>query len=65
MSAISSNLITTEPSLDGIADGLVEASARVDEHEARAAGSHVSWSRSWHDSFPDELMARIESFLEA
>ena len=65
MSAISSNLITAEPSLDGIADGLVEAAARVGDHEARAAGSHVRWSRDWQDSFGDDLMARVESFLEA
>ena len=64
MSAISSNLITAEPSLDGIADGLVEAADRVGEYDARRR-QRVCWSRGWQESFEDQLMARIESFLEA
>jgi hypothetical protein len=63
MSAISGNLITVEPSLDGLVAGLHEAAAGVDDHERRARGSEVRWSRDWTRSFDDELLARIESFL--
>jgi glycosyltransferase involved in cell wall biosynthesis len=65
MAAISSNLITVEPSLDGLTEGLREAAAGVDDSERRARGSRVRWSRDWNRSFDDELMARVMSFLEA
>jgi glycosyltransferase involved in cell wall biosynthesis len=65
MAAISSNLITVEPSLEGVAEGLREAVAGVDDRERRARGSRVRWSRDWNRSFDDELMARVASFLEA
>jgi glycosyltransferase involved in cell wall biosynthesis len=65
MSAISSNLITVEPSVEGLATGLRVAAGRVEDLEGRARGSEVSWSRDWGSSFDDELMARVESFLEA
>jgi glycosyltransferase involved in cell wall biosynthesis len=63
MSAISPNLITVEPSLDGIAAGLLEAAGRVGDFERRARGSEVRWSRDWRQSFDDQLMARVASFL--
>jgi glycosyltransferase involved in cell wall biosynthesis len=63
MSAISSNLITAAPSLDGIAAALREAARAVDDFERRVQGSEVRWSREWDQSFDDELMARVESFL--
>jgi hypothetical protein len=63
MAAISSNLITVEPSIRGVVGGLREAVAAVDQVERRAAGAHVDWSRNWADSFPDELMQRVEGFL--
>jgi glycosyltransferase involved in cell wall biosynthesis len=63
MAAISSNLITAEPSVKGIAAGLREAAGRVGDFEDRARGSDVRWSRNWNQSFDDDLMARIEAFL--
>jgi glycosyltransferase involved in cell wall biosynthesis len=63
MSAISSNLIAVEPSLEGLASGLREAAQRVEDFDGRARGSAVSWSRDWRRSFDDDLMSRIESFL--
>ena len=65
MSAISSNLITAEPTLDAVAGGLREAAAGVHDFERRARGSEVNWSRDWRRSFDDELMARVEGFLDA
>jgi len=64
LEAISSNLIVAEPSLDALAAALATAAARVDDFDARASGSHVRWSRSWGETFDDELMGRVEALLE-
>ena len=65
MAAISSNLITVDPSVEGVCAGLREAAESVDDFGRRARGSDVRWSREWDDSFDDELMERVSSFLEA
>ena len=65
MAAISSNLITVEPSVEGLCGGLREAAAGSGDFERRVRGSDVRWSRSWDDSFDDELMERVASFVEA
>jgi hypothetical protein len=64
MAAISSNLITVEPSVEGVCNGLREAAAGSDDFGRRARGSDVRWSSDWDDSFDDELMDRVASFLE-
>jgi glycosyltransferase involved in cell wall biosynthesis len=63
MSAISTNIITAEPSVEGIAAGLREAVARTADVEARVAGAAVHWSRSWERSFEDALLDRVVSAL--
>jgi hypothetical protein len=63
MAAISSNLVTVEPNLDSLAAGLAEAVHGVEDFEGRARGAHVHWSRSWEESFDDELMAQVEALL--
>ena len=63
MAAISSNLVTVEPTLDALAAGLEKAVRRVEDFEGRARGAHVNWSSSWEQSFDDELMARVEDLL--
>jgi hypothetical protein len=65
MAAISSNLITTRPTVDGVAAGLLEAAAGVGDFERRARGSDVRWSKDWKTSFDDGLLDRIAEFLEA
>jgi hypothetical protein len=64
MEAISSNLITAEPSIEAIADALKSAAAVVDDSARRVAGSAVRWSRDWNQSFDDGLMAQIAAFLD-
>ena len=64
MRAISSNLITVEPTLDALAGGLAAAVRRADDLDARVQGSEVRWSRSWATSFDDDLMGRVEELLE-
>jgi hypothetical protein len=64
MAAISSNLITAEPSIDAIANALGSAAAAVDDYARRIAGSAVQWSRDWNQSLDDRLLARIAAFLD-
>jgi glycosyltransferase involved in cell wall biosynthesis len=64
MATISSNLLTVEPSIQGICTGLREAAAGIDDVGRRVRGSDVRWSRDWDDSFDDELIERVASFLE-
>jgi hypothetical protein len=64
MTAISPNLVTVEPTLDALADGLAEAVLRAEDFDGRARGAHVAWSRDWADTFDDELMSRVEELLE-
>jgi hypothetical protein len=63
MTAISSNLITVEPTVDGVVEGLRRATRGAGDHDARALGSHVSWSRDWARSFDAELMDRVDDLL--
>jgi hypothetical protein len=65
MSAISRNLITAEPSIEGVVGGLREAVAGVGDAARRAAGARVRWSRDWDTSFDDRLLGRVASFLES
>jgi hypothetical protein len=37
----------------------------VDDAARRADGARVHWSRDWDSSFDDELVKRIEDFLES
>jgi glycosyltransferase involved in cell wall biosynthesis len=65
MAAISPNLITAEPTIDGIAGALCEAAAQVEDVERRVRGSAVRWSRDWDESFSDALLDRVTGFLTA
>jgi glycosyltransferase involved in cell wall biosynthesis len=64
LDAISRNLIVVDPAVGALADALAEAARRTDDHEARARAAHVCWSRSWAESFDDDLMERVEGLLE-
>ncbi|MBA2521731.1 MAG: glycosyltransferase, partial [Solirubrobacterales bacterium] len=65
MTALSANLITRPPSVDGIVEGLREAVAGVDDYDRRVAGSAVDWSRDWEQSFNDKLIGEIVALLDA
>jgi glycosyltransferase involved in cell wall biosynthesis len=65
MSAISSNLIAAEPTIDGIAGALCGAGAGVEDFARRAHGSDVRWSRDWERSFDDELLGRVIVYFDA
>jgi hypothetical protein len=63
LTAISSNLVAVEPTIDGVAAGLRAAAAAIDDVDRRVAGSDVRWSRDWDRSFDDATMERIERLL--
>jgi glycosyltransferase involved in cell wall biosynthesis len=59
LSAISSNLIAAEPTIEGIAEGLRAAAGGVADAGRRVAGSRVAWSSRWEESLHDELLRWI------
>jgi hypothetical protein len=65
MRDISTNLIAPEPTVAAICSALVRATASVTDYEARVSGTRVNWSRSWQESFPDELLADVTRLLHA
>jgi hypothetical protein len=63
MREISENLITVAPTVEAIAQGLLEATTGADDHARRARGSAVAWSRDWDTSLDRELLARLRAWL--
>ena len=63
MSTISSNLLAPEPTVAAVSQALRNAAERVERYEDRVHGSAVAWSRDWRESFGDELIARVTSWL--
>jgi hypothetical protein len=63
LAAISPNLVAAEPGVEGVAEALCAAAERVEDFAERAAGAQVRWSRSWDESFPDDLLDRLTAFL--
>jgi glycosyltransferase involved in cell wall biosynthesis len=63
LAAISSNLVCAQPTVESVADALLEAAEAVDDVERRAAGAAVNWSRDWRQSFGDELLGWVRERL--
>ncbi|MDQ6817501.1 MAG: glycosyltransferase [Actinomycetota bacterium] len=57
LSAISSNLIAAEPTVECLSAALVTAASGAGDLARRASGSQVRWSASWDRSFDDELLS--------
>jgi hypothetical protein len=60
---ISPNLLAGEPTIDGVAGALRAAADAAEDLPRRVAGSAVRWSRDWKESFDDQLLDRLESYL--
>ena len=66
MAAISSNLITVEPSVEGVCAGLRAGGGRASTtSDAAPAAAASTGAATGTTSFDDELMERVTSFLEA
>lgn len=63
LAAISSNLIGVPPTIDGIAEGMVQAMLQVDDIDRRLAGAAVAWPTDWDAAFTPETMAAMRTFL--
>lgn len=63
LAAISTNLIAAPPTIDGVAAALGRAQDGAARHDERVAGSDVHWSRDWHESLPDALLAEVIGWL--
>ena len=59
LSAISPNLLAADPTIDGIADALRAAAARVGDVDARVRGSRISWSTDWKQSFTQPILDQL------
>lgn len=63
LSAISSNILAGEPTVQSIAAALKEAAEGAGDLERRARGSHVRWATRWDEAFNPEVMAAVARFL--
>ncbi|HJV65050.1 MAG TPA: hypothetical protein VJ550_04900 [Geomonas sp.] len=53
---ISPNITAVSPGFESIAQALIEASQRVDDREARLAGSRINWPHTWEEALPASLV---------
>jgi hypothetical protein len=64
LAKISENLITAEPTREGIAAGIAEAIANVGDVERRARGARIDWNTTWDEALDAELVERLHGFLD-
>jgi hypothetical protein len=64
LSAISSNFIAVEPTIEDVRRGLEEAVAKIDDYAQRVQGSHVNWSTCWEQTFDTDVITQIRAFIE-
>ncbi len=64
MTAISPNILTCTPTIDGIVKSIGEAVGKVAEFDFRIKNSRVDWPTEWDQAFSDEFMAKLGEFIE-
>ncbi len=60
--SISSNIIAVEPTVEEVLKGIVLAIGRSSDYKSRIEGSNVNWSKSWFESFNDNVMSMVKAF---
>jgi hypothetical protein len=65
LSAISANLIPVEGTVSAVGQGLRLAERRARDLAARVKGAKVHWATTWEESFPESVLAGLESFFRA
>lgn len=60
---ISSNLVVVEPTIEGIKYGLMEASHRAGDIDARMAGTKLNWARSWDEAFDPDFVQKVVGWI--
>jgi glycosyltransferase involved in cell wall biosynthesis len=63
LTAISSNIIAVEPTIENIKEALKEAAGNINDYERRVRGSKVNWSDRWEDSFDERVLGKIKEFV--
>ncbi len=63
-SQLSSNMLAAPATIEGVTEKLAWAAAHCDDFDARLEGAKVNWASSWRESFNDEKMAKILTWLD-
>jgi glycosyltransferase involved in cell wall biosynthesis len=63
LTAISSNIIAVEPTIEEIKQGLKKAADNINDYDRRVQGSQVHWSIRWEDSFNEKVLGKIKEFV--
>jgi hypothetical protein len=61
--ALSANIIAVTPSIEGVTEGIRQAIARLDDHDARRRASRMSMPRGWTDALAGAA-DRVVAFWE-
>ena len=61
--AISTNIIPSEPTIEGIERSLITALENIDDYDSRVKGANVTWSQNWGDTFNGQFMEKINRFI--
>ena len=62
---ISSNLLPCSPTIDGVANALIDAVYNhVHRNEERISGSSLDWVMDWDLAFNDEVIKKVEQFID-
>jgi WsaF, C-terminal domain/WsaF, N-terminal domain len=64
LAAISTNLIAAAATVEDIAAAVGAAADRLEDLDARARGSRMSWPLSWDEALNDSVMAGVERLME-
>lgn len=60
---ISANIISAEPTVEGIEDAIVMAIKNVNDYDRRIKGARVNWSQNWKDTFDEGKITKIKKFI--
>ncbi|MFT7529280.1 MAG: hypothetical protein ACI9FD_000280 [Gammaproteobacteria bacterium] len=63
MSQISSNLLTAEPTIDGVVAMLRDAARNVSDYQSRTDGSRVQWANDWENALDSRRMDKLVHWL--
>ena len=64
LAGISPDLLVAPATVEGLTDALRDAAIRVEDADTRAHGGELVWSRSWLQTFDDELIDGVTALLE-
>lgn len=63
MSEISTNLLSADPTIEGVAVEIARARVLVADPARRREGARVHWANDWDDALDERRMARLDAWL--